>query len=266
MQNLIILALLLTTAAFAKPNTTFAFLVTSTAIDYSEYSQKNDILDTENSSFGDIGGFCLYYGYNFNATQTGHINIAFTYRQQQGKTTYVGSLLGKDNPYGSYQGESDNLFVDYKLQISYLYHYKSNLRPKLLFALAKHLWERKLLPNQTETYTWLPLVFGFGLDGEFFHTLPLSIQTSFAYCYGINPTMQLSTTQTNFTLGRAENFVFDLNAIYHLPHHIDAIVGYNYNYQIIQPSNTLNTSLGKMYEPFSKDYQQRVQVGLGYSF
>ena len=254
------------TAIYAQGNHRVEFYLSSSKLNYTEYALDEAVLDTEDSDFGDIGGFTLCYSYGFFHKQNSFFELDFFYKKTQGNSDYVGAVLGSDAPYGSYRNTTKNKIYDYGLQLNYIHRINQLFGYRLLFGLAKHKWQRDLLPTQSEVYEWMPLMFGVGGDLHLDVGYAVVFHGALKYNYNLAATMNLSTTQTDFALGRVENFITTLGFTCDLTKDWQVVFDYEFNLQSIYASDVVQTPLGLMYEPRSKDKQQHLNIGLGYSF
>jgi hypothetical protein len=233
-----------------------------TSLDYKEYDNKGVLFDSEESSYGDITGFELGYGYTFKTKERFFTKIDFGYTYTSGESKYTGSILGSDEPYGSLKSITNNTITEYTLQLKEIYVLNDRFNLKFGMGIGYYEWDRTLSVIQNEIYSWYPLRFDLGSSFRIDPRSPLSFDVNFAYKMGLSPQMEAEELGLTFDLGGVDCYELSLYGMYGFNKYIYLVGGFVYNFQDIERSETKEG----YFEPDSKDRQRLVKLGLQVSF
>ena len=245
----------------------FIYSITSVGMrmDYHEYNDNKDILDSEKSDFSDIVGSEIGIDYIFHATAQDYAQVGLKVMKIGGTTDYTGAILGSKDGYGSAYSRTKNSILNF--DISYLHGYTLNKYFDLLSACSfgYRTWERRLLSYQIETYTWTYLNPELGLKVHISDALQLRLMVGCKYA--MNPIMEVSVFRSDFKLGSTNTYHTSLETQYKVSEHSYLSLGYFYEMQVIQQSNKLYDSDGTGYlEPDSMAKNQYIKIGVVFKY
>ena len=234
------------------------------SMDYREYNDNSQILDSEKSDFSQMMGIELGLSYVLNAADTDFSQFDVAFERIVGKTDYVGAYLDSGKGYGSLQGKTLNTIVNF--DVDYLYGLGISERLHLLVgaAFGYRTWERSLSSNQVETYMWAYTAPKLGL--QYVQKL-LKITLMLGYKYGISPKMSATGINDTFKLGSANTLATSLKANYAITPKTTVYAVYAYENQEIAKSNVVFGSDGKGYlEPTSTANNQYIKFGFAFKY
>ncbi len=229
------------------------------SMDYKEYDDDSQIIDSEKSDFTQMMGVDLGMTYRLNAVDGSYSQIDVTLLLLAGKTDYVGAYLGSGGGYGSVKSSTDNAIVN--LDADYLYGMLLSQKLYLLggAAFGYREWERSLSANQVEVYSWFYLEPKIGLK---YLLQRSSLGATMGYKYGLNPEMTATGIDGTFKLGAANTLNISLKASYEISLHSEVFCEYIYENQVIEKSNVVYASDGNGYlEPDSEANNQYIKLG-----
>lgn len=171
------------------------------SMDYREY-ENGTLLDSEQSSFGDLYGINVVYSYFLKIAEEDFSQIELCYTSMKGETAYRGSLLGSDKGYGSIKSTSKASIVDAALRYSYHYELSHDFDLFGGVGFGYRSWTRTLSASQEEIYKWYSLRPFIGF--EYALTSLWSLEFNGEYQYGINPVMEYVGGVQDFNLGGAD--------------------------------------------------------------
>ena len=234
------------------------------SMDYREYDDNSQILDSEKSDFTQMMGVDLGMTYRLSGVDNDYSQIDVSLLLLAGQTDYVGAYLGSGSGYGSVKGNSDNTIVNFNTE----YLYGLSLSQKLYFlggaAFGYREWERSLSKDQVEVYSWFYMEPKVGMKYLFQKS---SLYGIVGYKYGISPEMTATGIDGTFKLGAANTLNFSLKASYEMSLHSELFCTYIYENQIIKKSNVVYASDGNGYlEPDSEANNQYIKFGAEFKY
>ncbi len=272
MKFLLGVLLLSSTGVVAKDlHHTYSFALVGMSMDYKEYGPQ--LLDSEASSFTDIGGFEVAYGYKISNES----KINFSVMYATGYSDYVGSLLGSGSPYGSATSKTANNIVDTTLSYNRYNDLKNGVTFNYGLGLAYRYWERQLSASQIEGYEWFSLRPSIGLETSLLQSISLGMQVE--YQYAINPKMSISANRdnqaTSLNLGAEDTWKISIPLRYNYNNKITFFTTYSLEYQKINASNSIDYILrdrnnnpyqDRIHEPDSTAYNQYLKLGVAFKY
>lgn len=133
------------TGIFAKDSAfTSSLSLVGMSMDYREYDRSGNILDSEESSYLDLTGVEMSFGYDFSRDIYASSKIEFDFMILGGETTYKGSYLGSGQPYGSVVSTTQNSIIDTDVSYKYRYLFKNGFEIGGGLGLGYREWERSL--------------------------------------------------------------------------------------------------------------------------
>ena len=264
--------LLFSTSVMAKElHNTYSIALVGMSMDYKEYTPQ--LADSEASTFTDIGGFEMSYGYKLSNES----KINFSVMYVTGYSDYVGSRLGSANTYGSLTSRTVNNIVDTALSYNRYNDLENGLSLNYGLGFAYRYWERQLSVSQIEGYEWFSLRPSIGLETSLFQSMSLGIQLE--YQYAINPKMSISANRdnqaTSLNLGAENTWKISLPLQYEYNSNIIFFTTYSLEYQKIYESNSIvytvrdefdNIHQGRVVEPDSTAYNQYLKLGVTFKY
>ena len=244
-------------------NMKYSLAFVGMSMDYKEYDPSNTLLDSENSSLGKITGYDMSLGYLFNRKDSSIDEAAMNVSMLNGKSDYVGSILGGGGSYGSVINTTTNRFIDASLSYKHTKRYQDFLDLSYGLGMGYHSWYRELSSSQSELYEWYslrPMVgativmdkFSFGISGE--------------YQYGFNATMHSSNPSANFKLGGADVVAIGFPLRYSYSKSLEFYTQYTLSKQSIKKSDNVQSGGTTYYEPDSTGYQNYLKIGATFKF
>ena len=184
------------------------FGLKTTAYNYTERGNQDEILDTEDSNFFDIGGIYGSFDHKLSteAEIAYYVNIYGSYTA--GSTDYKGSLLGTGSGYGSYTSSTENTFYELQVNLKRLHQYENKATYTLL-GLGYKSWERELSSNQVETYYYYFFQTAIGGKVNIYKDWSLGLDLTGQLAF--NPKMDAKFTSSS---GQGLNETFDLGTVY----------------------------------------------------
>lgn len=253
--------LLLTSTLVGAAGYTLDAGLKTTAYDYTE-TYAGTVLDTEDSSYGDIiGGYArfelpLAQGYN------GDSALQFYVSHTEGETRYIGSILGSGQPYGSYVSTTENSYDE--VQANYLMrkHWESTTY-KLLLGGGFYEWERALSASQIEIYYWYYLQLGIGMEERFYNGWSLGLDLTGQYA--LSPQMDADLPgigPVTFDLGSTYTMRTAIPLKVPVAERVALMFRLEYEYTIINHSNII----GGYFEPDSEQRNWHLYAGVSLKF
>lgn len=232
---------------------TFSFALVNLDMDYREYTDNGQILDSERSK--SMPGFEAGYKMDLECREDGCPNLEFKALVFQGNTDYVGSYLGSGQPYGSVKSTTANRIYDLSLDYTQTDNV-NNFGIKYGVGLGYHSWYRELSSIQNEEYYWFYLTPIVGLYKDVITKLNIGVELK--YKYAIDPKMTANTVSGDFELGGVDTVEISVPLSYALNDEVKLIGEYTYAKQKIKRSNVVSG----YYEPKSTDKQQYFKIGV----
>jgi len=266
-RYIFLLFILITTNIFAKdtPFTASVSLV-SMGMDYREYDQNGDILDSENSSYLELGGVEVSLGYTIKEDLSSSSEIIFSLMILAGDSTYKGSYVNTGDPYGSVVNTTLNTIVD--KDISYKQSTVLNNEIEISYGVGfgYRYWERVLSKSQVEEYTWYSIRPMLGIST--INKDKLSLGMFIEYQHGFDTKMSAASLNHTFTLGGADILEVSFPINYKYNQSIDFFFEATLQKQMITESDRLYTGNGSeyWYEPESTAYNSYLKIGIEYDF
>jgi len=208
-----LLPLALISSLHAAPAHIFDFGVKTTSYDYTERDKQDQILDTEESSFFEVGGIYASYSYKLkeitypDGNVAHYINIYGSYTG--GDTDYTGSNLINGQGFGSVKNTSTNTFYELEANLKRVKYYDTS-SSYILFGLGYKEWERELSSSQKETYHYRYAQIGVGGEKNIYKNWSLGIDLK--AILGFHPEMDASFGETSQT--NSLNETFKLGTVY----------------------------------------------------
>ena len=265
-KYLFLLCIIIATNLFAKDapiKVSFSFV--GMGMDYREYDNNGVILDSEDSSYLDMGGVEVSLAYKLSEDSLSSSELKFNYMTLAGATEYIGSYISSGQPYGSVVSSTYNKVIDTDISYKRNRHLKNNISFSYGLGLGYREWKRSLSVSQVEVYSWYSLrpMLGINYTQEKFN-LGISLE----YQYGFDTKMSASNLGHTFTLGGANILEVSFPVTYTYDKNIDFTFEAVMQRQIIAESSRLYTSGGSgyYYEPNSTAYNSYVKFGVGFKF
>ncbi len=236
------------------------------SLNYKEYSLRNVLLDSEESSINDIVGYEIGFAVQKQVANRHIVKIATQYEHLSGETLYTGSLLGSNQGYGSVVSTTYNQLDDAVLLAKWLYLVNNYVNLKAGIGLGSYKWRRELSSIQVEVYSWEYYEVLFGSSFRFSFDSHLSFDSEVFYKKAFSPTMSASNLGVTFDLGNVYQYGLRLYALYKLNQYFSLALGYRYNKQQIHHSNFIAVSGATYYEPDSLDRQHFLKAGIIVNF
>jgi len=241
-----------------------SFSLVTMHMDYREYANNGEILDSEQSNFTELNGFYTDFAFYIDERETEASKIVFTFLALSGTTDYVGSYLGSTSGYGSLKSETINYIYDLSLAFEEEFYIDDEIQVQGGAALGYYFWNRELSVYQIEEYEWFSTRFygklSYLINNKFI------LKTSLAYHYALNPTMSVVDPAITFNLGSVNVLKTKLQASYILNEKIDFTLGYTYEYQVIEASDIEVYNGGVYYEPDSTSKNQYLEFGVRFKY
>ena len=262
-----LLFILITTNVFAKdtPFTASASLV-SMGMDYREYDQNGNILDSEVSSYLDLGGVEVSLGYTIEEDLSFSSEIIFNLMILAGDTKYVGSLREPPGEYGSHIGTTLNTIIDRDISYKQSRLFNNEIEISYGVGLGYRYWERVLSKSQVEEYTWYSIRPMLGIST--INKDKLNLGMFIEYQYGFDTKMTASNLNHTFTLGGADILEVSFPVSYNYTQGVDFFFEATLQRQMITESDRVYTGNGNeyWYEPESTAYNSYLKLGIEYDF
>jgi len=255
-------SLLLTTQILAKDfDYKLSVAAVGMSMDYSEYSDNGELLDTEVSDLNGIMGLELKASYTRVDDIENSTEIGINFMILGGETQYTGSLIGSSEGYGSYLGVTTDTIRD--IELEYRHNYKLNNDFEFMYGVGfgHREWRRELSSTQVEIYSWYSLRPKIGINYKY---NDFSLGALFEYQYGINPEMSLDIpgTYVVLDLGSADISKFSLPLKYKYSEEFNLFTEFVYEKKIIEKSNIAEG----WQEPRSEAYNQYLKFGAEFKF
>jgi hypothetical protein len=260
-KRVFVLLLLLLGSLFASSKSEYEINLVGMKMNYNEYGQTGELLDSERSSFSDILGAEIVYRYFLDTDSSVNCKILSV----NGDSEYTGSLIGSTLGYGSTIGTTHNIIRDFSLEYTKTNETElKNLRALGGLAVGYRSWERELSAAQIEIYTWYSLRAQVG----FVYTLDKEISISLIgeYQYGIDPKMSATGFSDDFELKSADIIQVAIPVRYVVTQHVDLNFEYIFSRQKIGASNIVYNGGVGFYEPDSTAYNQYLKVGIVFKY
>ena len=260
-KYIFLLFILITTNIFAKDTSfTSSVSLVSMSMDYREYDKHGNILDSEDSSYLDLGGVEVSLGYTIAEDLISSSEIIFNFMILAGNTTYTGSYLGSTLGYGSVVSTTLNTIID--KDISYKQSRVLNNKIEISYGIGigHRYWERVLNISQIEKYTWYSIrpMFGINTVNKERFNLGMFIE----YQYGFDTKVSASNPDLDFKLGGADILEVSFPVSYKYNENTDFFFEATLQKQMIEESN-VNSGY---YEPKSTAYNSYLKIGIEYNF
>ena len=265
MKLLLVLFVVLLSVVQAKENDLYfqAGLI-GMNMDYREYDDNSQILDSEKSDISQMMGIELGVSYVLNAADDDFSEFDALFERIVGESDYVGAYIGSGLGYGSLHGTTENTIVN--LDATYLYGLRIMQNMHLLTgaAFGYRSWERSLSADQVETYTWGYITPKVGVQ---YAKESVKITFVLGYKYGISPQMSATGIADTFELGSANTLDSTFKLNYKLTSKSAVYATYVYENQVIEKSNIVYDSNGNGYlEPDSTANNQYIKFGFAFKY
>jgi hypothetical protein len=260
-KRVFVLWLLLVGSLFASSKSEYEINLVGMKMNYNEYGQTGELLDSERSSFSDISGAEIVYRYFLDTDSSVNCKIFSV----SGESEYTGSLIGSTLGYASEVSRTHNTIRDFSLEYTKTNETEfQNLSALGGLAVGYRYWERALSASQIEIYTWYSLRaqvgFIYNLDRD------ISISLIGEYQYGIDPKMSATGFSADFELKSADIIEVAIPVRYVVTQHVDLNFEYIFSRQKIGASNVVNNGGVSFYEPDSTAYNQYLKVGIVFKY
>ncbi|WP_373036794.1 hypothetical protein [Sulfurimonas sp.] len=197
----VLLSFTISNISAKKSNFTASAAIVGMSMDYSEYDNSGNILDSEESPYSDITGAEMSFGYVFDRDELEYSHIKINLLLLSGETKYIGSYLGSGQPYGSVVSKTQNTIWDTDVSFVHTNIYRDNFEFSYGVGLGYREWERILSASQVEVYKWYYLKPLIGLNVSVTDRVKLGLNVE--YQHGFETIMTLSNPKLDFTLGGA---------------------------------------------------------------
>lgn len=264
-KYLLLLSILITTNIFAK-DTPFTASVSfvGMSMEYREYDNAGAILDSENSSYIDLGGVELGFAYRLSENSLSSSELKLNYMILGGASKYIGSYIGSEQPYGSVVSTTYNRIIDTDISYKRNSYFENNILLSYGIGIGYREWKRALSVSQVEVYYWYSFrpVVGISYIRE-----KLNFGISIEYQFGFDTKMSASDLNHTFTLGGADILEVSFPISYKYSENIDFFFEAVLQKQSIVESDKLYIdSDSYYYEPKSTAYNNYIKFGVGYKF
>ena len=260
----VILLIVMSSNLFAQETpfrTSISFV--SMGMDYTEHDLNGNFLDSETSSYIDLGGVEVSLGYLLSEDSSVSSEVSFNIMLLVGDTAYNGSYIESGLPA---VGTTINTIIDRDISYKQSRFINDKLEISYGVGLGHRYWERMLSLSQVEVYTWYSIRPMFGIttmSNEKFN-LGMFIE----YQYGFSTKMSTSDPSHTFTLGGADILEVSFPVSYNYKKSVDFFFEATIQKQMIKKSDRLYTGSGSSYwyEPASTAYNSYLKLGIEYKF
>ena len=262
-----LLLILITTNSFGEDSKFIsAVSFVGMSMDYTEYDRDGSILDTEESSYLDLAGVEISFGYNTFESDSSSSEITFNFMILGGMTKYIGSLQSSNEGYGSHISSTLNTVVDTDISYKRSNVFNNSVEINYGIGIGYREWNRALSNSQIEGYTWYSIRPMLGIST--FNKEKLNFGMFIEYQYGIETMMSASDLNYDFTLGGADILEVSFPVSYKYNDNIGFFFEATLQKQTIKESNRLYTGTGAeyYYEPKSTAYNNYLEIGIEYNF
>ncbi len=236
------------------------------SMDYREYDINGQILDSEESEYGDITGTEISLGYLFDKDESAYSHVKINLLSLSGETKYIGSLLSGGGPYGSVVSTTQNAIIDTDVSYIHTNIYNNIFEFSYGIGLGYREWERALSASQVEVYKWYYLKPVIGMSAMLSDRVKLA--ANIEYQHGFDTVMTSSNPELDFTLGGATIWELSIPITYSYNKNIDLFFEATFQKQVIVASGAEYDALsGKYYyEPDSTAYNNYLKFGVAFNF
>ncbi len=262
-----LLLILITTNSFGEDSKFIsAVSFVGMSMDYTEYDRDGSILDTEESSYLDLAGVEISFGYNTFENDSSSSEITFNFMILGGMTKYIGSMQSSNEGYGSHISSTLNTVVDTDISYKRSNIFNNSVEINYGIGIGYREWNRALSNSQIEGYTWYSIRPMLGIST--FNKEKLNFGMFIEYQYGIETMMSASDLNYDFTLGGADILEISFPISYKYDKNIDFFFEATIQKQTIKESNRLYTGNGNeyYYEPKSTAHNNYLKLGIEYRF
>jgi len=262
-----LLLILITTNSFGEDSKFIsAVSFVGMSMDYTEYDRDGSILDTEESSYLDLAGVEISFGYNTFENDSSSSEITFNFMILGGMTKYIGSMQSSNEGYGSHISSTLNTVVDTDISYKRSNVFNNSVEINYGIGIGYREWNRALSNSQIEGYTWYSIRPMLGIST--FNKEKLNFGMFIEYQYGIETMMSASDLNYDFTLGGADILEISFPISYKYDKNIDFFFEATIQKQTIKESNRLYTGNGNeyYYEPKSTAHNNYLKFGIEYRF
>jgi len=262
-----LLLILITTNSFGEDSKFIsAVSFVGMSMDYTEYDRDGSILDTEESSYLDLAGVEISFGYNTFESDSSSSEITFNFMILGGMTKYIGSMQSSNEGYGSHISSTLNTVVDTDISYKRSNIFNNSVEINYGIGIGYREWNRALSNSQIEGYTWYSIRPMLGIST--FNKEKLNFGMFIEYQYGIETMMSASDLNYDFTLGGADILEISFPISYKYDKNIDFFFEATIQKQTIKESNRLYTGNGNeyYYEPKSTAHNNYLKLGIEYRF
>jgi len=245
------------------------------SMDYREYDESNEILDSETSKFTEMVGPELRGRYTHLHQNQNYSSIGINLTYLSGTTEYKGARLDPVTltygAYGSYVGTTKNRILDTSVDYSFTHAYKRGLEFSYGVGVGYRSWRRELSPSQIEVYAWPSLRPNFTIS---YSKRWFEVGTTLEYQYGINPEMTVlkdsENPDTTLHLGSANILQISVPIKFILTDYLTLFMENSYQYQVIEKSDSAayvyNSTVVSISEPKSVANNLYTKFGMIFKF
>jgi hypothetical protein len=233
------------------------------SMDYKEYNDAGELVDSEESSFTDIMGIDAGIRYEFDKDKKGYSQLDYNFMIVGGNGTYKGAYLNGGLSYGSVVVNSKHVVID--TSISYRYNVIFDLiKFSYGVGVGYHYWDRTLSDVQQEIYTWYSIRPVLGFSYSFNEKIMLSVDME--YQYGFHTLMSSTNPKLEFVLGGANIFEVSVPITYRYNDKVDLFLEMVFQNQTIAKSEVEYDGNDGYYEPDSRAYNNYMKLGVAFKF
>lgn len=189
-HKFIFIFLLLITHLIAQDNLV-EFGIKTTAFSYTERDDNDQILNTEESTFFQVGGVYGSIDLKFESYDKPDYHVDYyldLYTSiEYGNTDYTGSALFNSQGYGSLTSRTFNHFYEFQSNIKRVITSKEHTH-FILLGLGYKEWQRKLSSKQIENYNFVFAHIGIGGNINIYQNYLLGLEMSTYLAF--NPSME----------------------------------------------------------------------------
>lgn len=260
-----LLCMLIATNIFAKEiplSASVSFIGMN--MDYREYDLNGNILDSEDSSYLEMGGVEVSFAYRLSEDSLSSSEVKLNGMILGGATKYTGSYINSGLPYGSVVSTTANKIIDTDIVYKRNSHFKNQISLSYGIGIGYRKWKRSLSVSQVEVYSWYSFrpVLGISYIRE-----KLNFGISIEYQFGFDAKMSASDLNHTFRLGSADILELSFPVSYIYDENIDFFFEVVLQKQSIIESDKLYiNSTSYYYEPESTAYNSYIKFGAGYKF
>ncbi len=208
MHRIFLLLLLTMALDAANFDNKLSFGLKTTAYNYTERDDKDQILDTEDANIFEVNGFYGSFEYKLQEYSAISYYINLYTSISYGDTDYTGSLLGPGASYGSYSSKTSNAFYEFQVNLKRKVQYTKSSTYSMI-GIAYKRWQRDLSSNQKERYYYYFLQVVLGGETNIYKDWSLVLDLTGQLAF--NPKMDADFKSST---GQVLNETFKLGTVY----------------------------------------------------